>query len=286
MTEAPWLGGSNLRHPRGRASIGCAALQSLRGDASASSTCCYIYIYRVYIYRLWLRRLGGCLTALENTRLKRTVRSARLSRMSQPITPPPTREQRTPSSSSNPPSEAEDGHDLKLHIGGEQVKQGWKILNAQPKPGADFVGNICDLSQFADASVSAIYASHVLEHVPQALVPATLAGIHRVLKKGGAFMVSVPDLEVLCSLFTHPGGTMDNRFHIMRMMFGGQTDAFDFHYFGWSWEFMQQSPPTHNTLLFSRSVPHPPPPLTHTTSCSAKLSTNPSLHQVLECCRL
>jgi predicted SAM-dependent methyltransferase len=192
---------------------------------------------------LWLRWLDEYTSAFENTSLKDTVRSARLSRMSQPTTPPPTREQCTPSSSSHPPSEAEEGHDLKLHIGGEQVKRGWKILNAQPKPGADFVGNICDLSQFADASVSAIYASHVLEHVPQALVPATLAGIHRVLKKGGAFMVSVPDMEVLCRLFTHPGGTMDNRMHIMRMMFGGQTDAFDFHYFGWSWEFMQQCPP-------------------------------------------
>jgi predicted SAM-dependent methyltransferase len=198
----------------------------------------------------WLRWLDEYVSAFEYASLNDTVRFARLSRMSQPTSPPPTREQCTPSSSSNPPSEAEGGHDLKLHIGGEQVKQGWKILNAQPKPGADFVGNICDLSQFADASVSAIYASHVLEHVPQALVPATLAGIHRVLKKGGAFMVSVPDMEVLCRLFTHPGGTMDNRLHIMRMMFGGQTDAFDFHYFGWSWEFMQQCPPL--------STPQPP----------------------------
>jgi hypothetical protein len=26
----------------------------------------------------------------------------------------------------------------------------------------------------------------------------------------------------------------------MRMMFGGQVDNYDFHYFGWTWEFMQQ----------------------------------------------
>ena len=134
----------------------------------------------------------------------------------------------------------EPDEELKLHIGGEQVKAGWKILNALPKPGVDFVGNICDLSQFADASVSAVYASHVLEHVPQALVAPTLAGIRRILKQGGAFMVSVPDLQELCRLFAHPEGTIDSRMHIMRMMFGGQVDNYDFHYFGWTWEFMQQ----------------------------------------------
>ena len=120
------------------------------------------------------------------------------------------------------------------------MKPGWKILNALPKPGVEFVGNICDLSQFADASVSAIYASHVVEHVPQALVPSTLAGIHRALKSGGTFMVSVPDLEELCKQFLHPDGTSSSRMHIMRMIFGGQVDNYDFHYFGWTWEFMQQ----------------------------------------------
>jgi predicted SAM-dependent methyltransferase len=124
---------------------------------------------------------------------------------------------------------------LKLRIGGEQVKPGWKILNALPKPGVDFVGNICDLSQIADAYVSAIYASHAVEHVPQALVHFTLAGIHRVLKSGGAFIVSVPDLDELCKQFLHPDGTTSSRMHIMRMMFWGQVDNYDFHFFGWTW---------------------------------------------------
>jgi predicted SAM-dependent methyltransferase len=165
--------------------------------------------------------------------------------------------------------EGQQQDELKLHIGGEQSKQGWKILNAQPKPGVpvDFFGNICDLSQFADASVTSVYASHVLEHVPQALVPPTLAGIHRILKVGGTFMVSVPNLEELCRLFLHPDGTADTRMHVMRMMFGGQTDNYDFHYFGWTWEFMQQCP----TLL--------PPPL-HPTSKTVQLDCPPTLPQL------
>ena len=38
---------------------------------------------------------------------------------------------------------AHDAADFNLHIGGEQVKDGWKILNAQPKAGVDFVRAAC-----------------------------------------------------------------------------------------------------------------------------------------------
>ena len=51
---------------------------------------------------------------------------------------------------------------MKLHIGGKQQKEGWKILNIQSKDGADFIGDITDLSQFNDNSVDEIYASHVV----------------------------------------------------------------------------------------------------------------------------
>src|SRR6188474_917928 len=69
---------------------------------------------------------------------------------------------------------------LKLHIGGKQPKQGWKILNALDGEGVDFVGNVCDLSEFPDACCEVIYASHVMEHVKQRDFLATLKGIHRI----------------------------------------------------------------------------------------------------------
>jgi predicted SAM-dependent methyltransferase len=128
----------------------------------------------------------------------------------------------------------------KLHIGGTQVRPGWKIMNIQPGLGVDFVGDISDLSQFAEESFQEIYASHVLEHVPQAKFVKTLQGIHRILKTGGAFMVSVPDLDTLCSHFIQLAGT-DNteaRIYVMRMIFGGQVDRHDFHYIGLSFDIL------------------------------------------------
>lgn len=127
---------------------------------------------------------------------------------------------------------------MKLHIGGEQKKDGWKILNIQKKNNVDFIGNITDLSQFEDSSIEEIYASHVFEHVLQSEVNKTLTGIHRVLVDGGKFYVSVPDMDILCRMFIDPKAPLRVKFHAMRMMFGGQIDKFDIHYFGWNHQFM------------------------------------------------
>jgi predicted SAM-dependent methyltransferase len=123
---------------------------------------------------------------------------------------------------------------MKLHIGGEQKKNGWKILNIQKKDNVDFIGNITDLSQFENNSIEEIYASHVFEHVLQSEVNKTLKGIHRVLVDGGKFYVSVPDMDILCRMFIDPKAPLKVKHHAMIMMFGGQIDKFDIHYFGWN----------------------------------------------------
>ena len=127
---------------------------------------------------------------------------------------------------------------MKLHIGGKELKEGWKILNIQKNDGVDFVGSISDLSQFEDESIEAIYASHVVEHIDQKNIKQTFKGINRVLKNGGKFYVSVPDLDILCRIFIEKTAPSKVKFNVMRMMFGGQTDEFDYHYFGWNYEFL------------------------------------------------
>ena len=127
---------------------------------------------------------------------------------------------------------------MKLHIGGKEIKEGWKILNIQKFKGVDFIGDISDLSQFDENSIDEIYASHVLEHVPQKKIKETLQGIYRVLKIGGKFYVSVPDMDLLCRIFIDPKAPPKVKMQVMRIIFGGQIDEFDFHYFGWNIQFM------------------------------------------------
>jgi predicted SAM-dependent methyltransferase len=129
---------------------------------------------------------------------------------------------------------------MKLHIGGEQIKEGWKILNIQKKDGVDFIGDISDLSQFEDNSIEEIYASHVFEHVLQKNIKSTLIGIHRVIQDNGKFYVSVPDMNVLCKIFLEPKAPSKVKVHVLRMMFGGQIDDFDIHYFGWDFDLLKE----------------------------------------------
>ena len=123
---------------------------------------------------------------------------------------------------------------MNLHIGGKEKKEGWMILNIQPGEHVDFMGDISDLSQFPNDSCENIYASHVLEHVPQKQVLSTLRGIRRVLKPKGKFLVSVPDWDSLCGLFINPQAPLEVKWHALRMMLGGQEDEHDFHYVGFN----------------------------------------------------
>ena len=132
---------------------------------------------------------------------------------------------------------------MKLHIGGMEKKEGWKILNIQKNDDrekhVDLVGDITDLSQFDDGSIEEVYASHTVEHVNQKKMLKTLKGVQRILKDGGKFYVSVPDMDILCRLFLDPKSPLKIKFEVMRMMFGGQIDEFDYHYFGWNMPLME-----------------------------------------------
>jgi predicted SAM-dependent methyltransferase len=130
---------------------------------------------------------------------------------------------------------------LRLHIGGKSRHPGWHVLDVVPGEHVDFVGSCVDLSQFRDGSVAEIYASHVLEHLGyQKDLPRALSEFRRVLAPGGSVRLSVPDLQTLCELFLDPARSAQERFHVMRMMFGGQLDDADFHHVGLTEQFLSE----------------------------------------------
>ncbi|HEY9828159.1 MAG TPA: methyltransferase domain-containing protein [Stenomitos sp.] len=130
---------------------------------------------------------------------------------------------------------------MKLHIGGKEIKEGWTILDIEERPEVDIVSDASKLDSIEDNSVSVIYASHILEHMHYALndkLKLTLLEWNRVLEPEGKLLISVPDLKTLCWLFLHPGATVYDRHHIMRIIFGGQTNEHDIHFGGFDFDIL------------------------------------------------
>jgi FkbM family methyltransferase len=132
------------------------------------------------------------------------------------------------------------GSGRRLHVGGKQRSDAWEILNVNPAPQVDHVCNANDLSRFANDTFSAIYASHIVEHFDyRGELSSALREWLRVLVPGGLVFISVPDLNVLGRLLVEKTGlTTDERFFVMRMLFGGHTDAHDYHLAGLNEEFL------------------------------------------------
>lgn len=128
----------------------------------------------------------------------------------------------------------------KLHIGGKVRKDGWEVLNALPGPNVDHVCNANDLSQFEDNTFDAIYASHIVEHLDyNKELPETLKEWNRVLEPKGKIYISVPDMDTLCQLFLLKDKlTGEERFQVMRMLFGGHVDEYDYHVVGLNVDFL------------------------------------------------
>jgi len=128
----------------------------------------------------------------------------------------------------------------KLHVGGWVRTPGWEVIDANSGPHVDHVGNAADLSRFGAGTFSEIYASHVLEHFDyKDELAATLKEWLRVLAPGGMLHISVPDLDILARLFLdRQKMTMDDRFAIMQMIFGGHEDRYDYHVVGLNEEFL------------------------------------------------
>lgn len=85
---------------------------------------------------------------------------------------------------------------LKLHIGcGRRHFEGYVNIDKYPTGAADLTAPAHELP-YEDATVDAIYTSHMIEHLPPREFAAALVEWHRVLKPGGSLTVRCPNFEL------------------------------------------------------------------------------------------
>lgn len=113
------------------------------------------------------------------------------------------------------------GDAIRLNLGsGGTVKPGYTNLDIE------FGQPAYPLTDYADNSVEAIYASHILEHFPGDQIIKVLKEWVRVLKPGGTIQIAVPDYEKATKLMAE--GKIP--FHLFESyLMGGHLDEHDRH---------------------------------------------------------
>jgi predicted SAM-dependent methyltransferase len=114
---------------------------------------------------------------------------------------------------------------LKLDIGsGKSTRRDEDFTTVGQADDADIKADMWALP-FDDDSVSMIWCSHALEHVPMVKVPETLKEFLRVLKPGGTAIIQVPNFDYVARYWL----TGADRIWAEAMVFGTQADAGQFH---------------------------------------------------------
>ena len=92
--------------------------------------------------------------------------------------------------------------ELKLNLGcRDKHIPGFKSVDINGDFAVDQRGTIADLWMYKSGSVSEIYCSHALEHLPHKHTLDALKEWHRLLKPSGILYVAVPDFDRTVELY-------------------------------------------------------------------------------------
>jgi predicted SAM-dependent methyltransferase len=141
----------------------------------------------------------------------------------------------------------------KLHLGcGPRVEPGW--LNADKFDArADIYLNAYKRLPFGDETFAIVFCEHMIEHLRTDTVPAFLREVHRVLRPGGLFRVTCPDLGLFIAKYaagdrsffdpivTHFRDkltkTKDQRYWLVRSPGSALMSRAYFHHHRWLYDF-------------------------------------------------
>jgi len=116
----------------------------------------------------------------------------------------------------------DSGEPLKLNIGsGRDKLEGYIGIDKYNKI-ADINEDIFDF-KLPSGCVDEIFASHVIEHIPQHRAPELLSKWLDALKPDGKLIMEMPDLEGLCKAFTD-AKTFEERFSLTLCIYGAFID--------------------------------------------------------------
>jgi len=123
--------------------------------------------------------------------------------------------------------------EMKLNIGcGPQRIGEYLGIDIIKRRGVDVISSALELP-FQDASIDAIYSSHVIEHFNRPDMDKLFREFSRVLKSGGELEIICPDFERAMKRWL--AGDYEYRWNFgITTLFGKQTNMGQFHYNGFT----------------------------------------------------
>jgi glycosyltransferase involved in cell wall biosynthesis len=128
---------------------------------------------------------------------------------------------------------------LRLYLGCDvDRRQGWVNIDSRAEVAPDVIARADRLDMFADCSIQAIEACHLLEHLPLHEARAAFKEWARVLRPGGELLLELPDFDTCVRIL---GEAQDAQGHDLGMLgiFGWPPGIEKFgddwaHHWGWS----------------------------------------------------
>ena len=118
---------------------------------------------------------------------------------------------------------------VKVHLGPGQKHylEGWINVDANPFTSTcDVWADFRNKLPFRDATVDAFYSHHVIEHLPETLLPFHFREIHRCLKINGVFRVGGPNGDNAIRKFQEDDKQWFGDFPDKRESLGGRFSNF------------------------------------------------------------
>ena len=125
---------------------------------------------------------------------------------------------------------------LNLHLGCGNIKIPGFVNIDSGNDNADLKCSFFELP-YKENSVDLIYMCHSLEHIGLNLIPDFLIYLRRLLKEQGQIYISVPDFEILSSIYLSRKVSLSQ---IVRAIHGGQEYEGNTHYISFDIEFLSR----------------------------------------------
>jgi predicted SAM-dependent methyltransferase len=153
---------------------------------------------------------------------------------------------------------------MKLDIGAGDAPAGDINIDVRKLTGIQVRASGLDLP-FRDETFDNVHAAHVIEHLDKAEISPAIKEWSRVLRRTGSLEIICPNMLAIAivmalKLGNTESGYFPSSYHLLDLIFGGQTHEHDYHKYGFTPSILLSMLRNHGFRKMDFRYPAPPLP--------------------------